>query len=337
MLVLGCDLVFKIHVDEPDKPGRILVALTVSSPTGYPQLTAEWRGRWLQDTEGSAELDNLPDDVQNTAQVAVDLTGVFDGQQIVFEEAGNLRPGLWELAIGGSVGGSDVFPPVVCRQEIFSDDVVELSAIEGNPACTSDKGGEPSPPVLVWGATNAVSRQTALTQGEARAFPAAAVSTGLAKQLFVLVRRGTDPNLTRPGLVPVALAAFYQDQAGQPASILGGPITLEPTPVLEFRERLAKPVPADDTTWTLTGDTWVWFDIQSPVPLELGQTYHLGLLDPCPDPVNCPSRNFLLLYAAQMSPSFRSSSTNATALPDLFVGTATATNLAPVAAFAVSR
>jgi hypothetical protein len=328
MLVCGCDYLFL--GDPPPDPGRIQVRLTVTKAAGYPELTVECRGRWLQKTEGSTGT--APAGLE-MARLDLDAGSVFEGQTVVLDELEGLRAGLWELVISGVAGGSDVFVPGVCRQEVFAGKVIDVEVIEGQVGCASDMGGEP-PPAILWGTAAATSRPLPLTQGEARAFPTVAQQGGDAARLYLLLRQGATPQ-TRPGQAPVLLGAFYQDQAGQPGAMVSGEFTLEVIPPLEFRERLNKVNPPDPTTWTLTGDTWVWFDI-GPVSLQAGQTLHLGLLDPCPGPGTCPQQDFLLFYTGQAARSFRAT-TGATALPNPFAGTPTTTNAAPLAALAVTR
>ncbi len=327
--ILGC-IYHPQVLDVPPAGGKIQIEVLFTQP--HTALTLTWWGKYLGCTSvcnsfGTRDRVGESRGPQDTAALT----------RISADPSVELAAGRWEFTIIGSVGDADAFPPIICRQEIFSgkiDPPMLLQSQEGGINCTAQDGYEDPPKTFLWGERAGILANS-IYPSSTEAYPDVADNSGALRLLFFLVNPSTLPQQ-----VDQIKAGFYTDNNGQPGNLVGS-FTLPLEAKLAERGRL-------DTTVTphrLKGATWVWFDLVeelgvNAVNLQQGQTFYLGLLDLCPPgPQVCDTGTKVFhFYSGNTRTVFQSPNFGETNLPDPWpAGAASYPNTAPAVAFGVSR
>lgn len=337
-----CDSSFAAQGPAPDPdqvaPGRIQIQVMFANP--HPNLTLEWNGTW-EGPPPDIPANSLPQSALEGESDSLTSLQVSPLERITFQERGNLKPGTWEFEVIGSVNNSDVFPPVVCRQQVVPGESRVLTVQEGEINCTSSGSGLENPKPFLWGQKDSdathLNVADSFRRGTSEAFPDVADNTSDVSLFYILISQST--NLAD---VPQAQVAFYDDNAGQPGTRVGTAIPLNLQAELIRRERVVANA--------ITGDTWLWFRLSNSVPLTAGNTYYLAVLDPCPSAGACDNsdatgRDLYLFHsrtdttnlcAGLNDPGFSSTGSNETQPPDPWpAGASPCADNAPIGAFAL--
>jgi hypothetical protein len=142
VLVISTSCDPTVPVQSVFRPGRLRIQVQLLSPTvgGSAVFKLVWAATWLSfptdmpagaqyqgDTAAGGTLNLGPADIAQTNDL------------VTFPDSGNLRAGVWQIAILVVGNGSNQIMSTSCNQEVFAgrtDPPTELKFSEGGTGCT---------------------------------------------------------------------------------------------------------------------------------------------------------------------------------------------------------